>query len=75
MPNPTVNRPNSPVPHCRACVHYYITHDARFPYGCRAMDFKSKRLPLQEVREATGRDCQLFQAKPPTNLGRVIRLK
>jgi hypothetical protein len=70
---PTVNRPNPPVPHCRACVHYYITHDARFPYGCRAMDFKSKRLPLQDVREATGRDCQLFQARASGNLGRVIR--
>ncbi|MNT70704.1 hypothetical protein D3C72_2091180 [compost metagenome] len=51
------------MPHCRACVHYYITHDARFPYGCRAMDFKSKRLPLQDVREATGRDCLTFSAK------------
>lgn len=62
-PNPTVNRPSPPVLHCRACAHYYITHDARFPYGCRAMDFKSKRLPLQEVREATGRDCLTFSAK------------
>lgn len=58
-----MNRPSSSVPHCRACVHYYITHDARFPYGCRAMDFKSKRLPLQEVREATGHDCLTFSAK------------
>ncbi|MEQ6291948.1 hypothetical protein ACFPAG_15170 [Vogesella sp. GCM10023246] len=56
----------SPPPlHCRFCRHYYISHDVRFPYGCRAMDFKSKRLPLQEVREATGRDCQTFAPKPP----------
>ncbi|MCQ4146003.1 hypothetical protein NOM55_16675 [Vogesella sp. AC12] len=58
-----MNHPSPPVPHCRACVHYYITHDARFPYGCRAMDFKSKRLPLQDVREATGRDCLTFRSK------------
>ena len=58
-----MNHPNPPVPHCRACVHYYITHDARFPYGCRAMDFKSKRLPLQDVLAASGEPCKLKQNK------------
>ena len=65
FPAVTVNR-QPPVPaHCRHCVHYYITHDARFPYGCRAMDFKSKRLPLQDVRDSTGRDCVTFTARAP----------
>ncbi|WP_088966644.1 hypothetical protein [Vogesella sp. LIG4] len=49
--------------HCRFCRHYYITHDARFPYGCHAMDFKSKRLPMIDVRESSGHECQLFEAK------------
>ncbi|WP_174873804.1 hypothetical protein [Vogesella oryzae] len=50
---------------CRFCRHYYITHDARFPYGCRAMNFKSKRQPLQDVRDSTGHDCQTFARKTP----------
>ena len=64
LPPPIVNR-SAPIVHCRFCRHYYITHDVRFPYGCRAMDFKSKRLPLQDVRDATGRDCQTFSPKAP----------
>ncbi|MDR1890538.1 MAG: hypothetical protein LBQ81_14420 [Zoogloeaceae bacterium] len=51
-------------PDCRECQHYYITHDARFPYGCRAMNFKSRRLPVQEVLAASGARCFLFQTKP-----------
>jgi hypothetical protein len=28
---------------CNDCSHYYITHVATFRYGCRALEFKSKR--------------------------------
>ncbi len=52
-------------PNCRDCVHYYITHDVSFPYGCRAMDFKSRRQPALDVLEASGAPCLAFQPKPP----------
>ena len=48
---------------CNSCTHYYITHDASFRYGCRALDFKSKRLPILEVVEASGLECQYFHKK------------
>ena len=51
-------------PNCRDCVHYYITHDVSFPYGCRAMDFKSRRMPILEVIAAYGA-CFTYQPKPP----------
>ena len=49
---------------CRHCLHYYITHDPSFPYGCRALDFKGKRPPIHTVLAASGLACQYFQAKP-----------
>ncbi len=36
-------------PNCLDCVHYFITYDARRPYGCRAMGFKSRHNPAQVV--------------------------
>ena len=36
---------------CRGCRHFYITHDAAFPYGCRHFGFKSRRTPVLEVIE------------------------
>ena len=50
-------------PDCLRCVHYYITHEARFPYGCRAMAFKSKRLPMQEVLATSGTPCLMFEPR------------
>lgn len=54
------------LPNCTRCAHYFITFDARFPYGCRAMNFKSKQLPQHEVRDATGTGCLAFRARPTT---------
>jgi hypothetical protein len=51
------------APDCGACAHYYITHDANFPYGCRALHFKSRRVPQQEVRDASGHPCMAFAAR------------
>jgi hypothetical protein len=51
------------TPLCRRCRHYYITHDVSFPYGCRALEFKSRGLPLQDVRQASGEHCLYFQPK------------
>lgn len=48
---------------CTACVHYFITHDLRFPYGCRRLDFKSWRQPMLDVLESSGRPCLYFLAK------------
>lgn len=49
---------------CHQCVHYFITHDAVFRYGCRALGFKSRSQPGREVIAASGEQCLYFQAKP-----------
>ncbi len=49
---------------CSKCKHYYVTWDQYFPHGCRAMSFKSKRMPINEVRMAMrGKDCLAFEMK------------
>ena len=52
------------APDCNRCVHYFITHDTEFRYGCRAFDFKSQQLPLRVVTSASGEGCRLFLSKP-----------
>ncbi|MEN3809709.1 hypothetical protein ABH309_03335 [Chromobacterium piscinae] len=59
-PNPAERRR---APLCRRCRHYFVTHDPRFPYGCRTMGFSSKRTPCLDVREASGQPCMRFQPK------------
>lgn len=51
------------APFCRRCQFYYITFDASFPYGCRALDFKSRRLPQYEVMAASQQRCLAFKPK------------
>ena len=51
-------------PDCLKCAHYFITHDAGFPYGCRAMTFKSRRLPRIEVEMASNAICLAYLRKP-----------
>jgi len=48
---------------CNSCTHYYITHDASFMYGCRALDFKSQRQPILVVIESSEQQCHFFQKK------------
>lgn len=48
---------------CRDCVHLFVTYDPGFPYGCRAMGFKSRRPPSHEVQAASGAPCQMWRAK------------
>lgn len=56
---------------CKGCLHFYITYDANFPYGCRAHQFKSRRLPYIEVEAASQAPCMsrepipLKSARPP----------
>ena len=52
--------------HCRNCKHYYITWDVRFPYGCKALNFKSHITPCLMVFESSGIPCQFHELKPET---------
>lgn len=52
------------APRCPRCAHYFITHDPNFPYGCRALAFKSRNAPEREVQGASGMPCQTFTPKP-----------
>ena len=45
------------------CVHLWITHEPAFPYGCRALGFKSRQLPSLAVMDASGQECLHFQEK------------
>ncbi|WP_084554140.1 hypothetical protein [Desulfopila aestuarii] len=51
-------------PQCRNCKNYFITYDRAKPHGCRALGFKSQRLPSRVVFESSGIACQLFVPKP-----------
>jgi hypothetical protein len=48
---------------CFFCEHFYITYEMKFPYGCRAMEFKSVRMPSVDVFENSGMDCALYVRK------------
>jgi hypothetical protein len=53
---------------CHRCHHYFVTWNPAFPHGCRGMGFKSRSLPNDAVRQATGgQDCLMFapRSKPP----------
>lgn len=48
---------------CMKCTYHFITYDPRFPYGCRALGFKSKRPPQYEVAGASLQPCFYYQEK------------
>jgi hypothetical protein len=48
---------------CHHCQHFYITWDKAFPYGCRAIGFKSRQIPCVSVRVNSGKECLLFQKR------------
>ena len=57
---------------CRRCRYYYVTWDKKFPYGCKAMGFKTARLPSLDGIHASGSPCLHFQTKdrrPPGKKG------
>ena len=56
-------REGGSTPDCGRCVHYYITHEASFPYACRALGFKSRRKPHLDVLEASGKCCLAYQGR------------
>jgi len=49
---------------CFACRHFYVTWDPDFPRGCRVMGFKSREIPSQVVRRASGMECLRFEPAP-----------
>ncbi|MDP4095096.1 MAG: uracil-DNA glycosylase [Bacillota bacterium] len=48
---------------CSKCLYYYITWDAKFPYGCKLFGFKSRHSPGITVRQSTGKVCENFTEK------------
>ncbi|WP_374327018.1 hypothetical protein [Azonexus sp.] len=53
------------LPRCRYCRHYFITFDRHFPYGCRALEFRSAREPARDVLESSGQPCHYFLVRQP----------
>jgi hypothetical protein len=51
------------LPQCRNCKNFFITYEQAKPYGCKAMGFKSRRMPAMVVYETSGIVCQLFTPK------------
>ena len=49
---------------CFLCKHFYITWDKHFPYGCKALGFKTRGMPSVEVFKASAQECLRFEKKP-----------
>ena len=49
--------PSSGSVNCYGCTHFAITWARHFPYACKKMEFRSKRLPCDDVLEADGQPC------------------
>ncbi|MDR3559955.1 MAG: uracil-DNA glycosylase [Negativicutes bacterium] len=50
-------------PACMDCTHHYVTWDKVFPFGCRAMGFKSKAVPHLLTQQLSGEVCLSFVPK------------
>ncbi len=48
---------------CHHCQHFFITWEVDHPYGCHAMNFKSKQIPSAVVFKSSGEKCMLFKVK------------
>ncbi|WP_041223719.1 hypothetical protein [Deferribacter desulfuricans] len=48
---------------CYSCKNFFITWDKMHPYGCKKIGFKSKVLPMFEVKKSSGIDCLYFTPK------------
>lgn len=51
-------------PNCRQCRHFFITFDAKAPYGCRRFQMKSMNMPSTVVKTVGLGDCGGYEAKP-----------
>ncbi|HEX2925636.1 MAG TPA: uracil-DNA glycosylase [Ruminiclostridium sp.] len=52
---------------CLKCKYYYITYDARMPYGCRLFGFKGRQVPSVSVLQSSGSPCEGFDVKDKQN--------
>ncbi len=57
------DKPDRSTHACKGCLHFYVTYDPGFPYGCRAMGFKSRNYPYVQVQAASGTACQMRQPR------------
>ena len=48
---------------CKICKHLYITYKPKFPWGCKAFGFISKKYPYSEVKNTSGMKCALFSRR------------
>jgi len=48
---------------CFKCKFFYVTWDPKHPNGCKAMGFKTKRLPSVIVFQSSGNPCQVYKEK------------
>ncbi len=50
---------------CHKCEHYYVTWEKQTPHACRAMGFKSRRLPSIVVKKNSlnNMDCLSYKKK------------
>lgn len=48
---------------CFKCRYFYITWEKDFPYGCKAMKFKTKNMPSMVVHQSSGIGCLKFEKK------------
>ncbi len=55
---------------CFRCRHFYVTWDPRLPRGCRALGFKTRQMPAEAVRQASGTVCLYFEPKGAGARGR-----
>lgn len=66
--SPDTGRTAAGTINCYSCTHFYITYEKIFPYGCRAMGFKSRLMPSREVFASSGMECQMFESKQRNSL-------
>ena len=52
-------------PDCRRCRAFFVTHEARFPYGCHAFGMRTRSLPSAAVLESSGAPCRAFEPRAP----------
>jgi len=48
---------------CFSCAHFFITYEPDFPYGCQAVNFKSRLIPAKLMYVYSGMGCQSFKKK------------
>ena len=52
---------------CRKCKYFFVTWEAKKPYGCKAYGFKSALIPSLVVFQSSGSNCTMFKLKTPSN--------